>query len=443
MSAKRSVALAGLLSALATAAPAQEPPAPETVRLSLGEAVAKAKEWSARLAQLRSLETAAAEGLRAARAGRRPLLDLSASYSRNANVPELILEFPGQPPRTLFPNIPGNYRTRAALTLPVWTGGRVEGAIEAAGLAREAASRDVDAGRADLVLETTAAYWGLVTARQAERVLREAVASYEGHFRDSRNRLDSGLAARDEVLAVQVEKDRAELTRLRAFNAAEIASADLTRLTGVPLGARIEAVDPLAGGEPGQEAPEALATAALAGRPEVAALRSRIASLESSARVAQAATRPQLGLTAAYDFARPNTRILPLADEWKGTWSLGVGLSLSLDGGRTTAAVAQVRAQAEAVRYQLQEVERGVRLEVTSRLLDLKAAREALGVADRNLEAATENLRVSQDRFTEGVIPSSERLDAETNLLRAGLDRTEAAAQWRLALARLDRAVGR
>ncbi len=37
---------------------------------------------------------------------------------------------------------------------------------------------------------------------------------------------------------------------------------------------------------------------------------------------------------------------------------------------------------------------------------------------------------------------SSERLDAETALLRAGLDRTGAATRLRIAEARLDRAVG-
>ncbi|HSN89282.1 MAG TPA: TolC family protein, partial [Thermoanaerobaculia bacterium] len=61
----------------------------------------------------------------------------------------------------------------------------------------------------------------------------------------------------------------------------------------------------------------------------------------------------------------------------------------------------------------------------------------------RNLEAARENLRVAQDRYREGVIPSSDLLDAETLLLRAGLDQTDAATRIRVALANLDRAVGR
>ena len=121
-------------------------------------------------------------------------------------------------------------------------------------------------------------------------------------------------------------------------------------------------------------------------------------------------------------------------------------MSLSItafDGGRTSAAAAQARAQAEAVRRQLEDLERGIRLEVTSRVLDLGTSRATVEVAERNLEAAEENLRVSRDRYHEGLIASFELLDAETALLHAGLDRTTAATQLRLAQASLVRAVGR
>mgnify|MGYP001445114528 CR=1 FL=1 len=57
--------------------------------------------------------------------------------------------------------------------------------------------------------------------------------------------------------------------------------------------------------------------------------------------------------------------------------------------------------------------------------------------------SAEENVRVSQDRYRAGVSPSSDLLDAETRLLRVGLERTLAAANLQIARARLDRARGR
>ena len=91
-------------------------------------------------------------------------------------------------------------------------------------------------------------------------------------------------------------------------------------------------------------------SSALAARPELVALRSRAAAAEATVRVARAPGLPQVGLSAGYDYARPNNRILPLVDEWKDSWSVGVNVSvIAFDGGRTKAATAQARAQAEAL----------------------------------------------------------------------------------------------
>ena len=416
----------------------------ETVRLTLAEAVERARASSPRLGQLAALQTAADAGLQGARAGRLPVLDLAASYTRNSNVPELILALPGTEPRTIFPNIADDYRTRAGLTLPVYTGGRVEGAIRAADHNREAAGRDLEAGVKDLVLEASSAYWQLVTARESARVLAEAVAAFEAHLKQTKDRQQLGMAARNEVLLVQVERDRAELSRLAADGAAQVANANLVRLADLPPDSEVEPIEPLAA--PAEPRPdlEALVKEALDGRPEAAALRSRAAAAQATVKVARSATLPQASLSAGYDYARPNGRILPPVEEWKGSWSVGVSLSITaFDGGRTSAAAAQARAQAEAVRRQLEDLERGIRLEVTSRVLDLGTSRATVEVAERNLEAAEENLRVSRDRYHEGLIASFELLDAETALLHAGLDRTTAATQLRLAQASLRRAVGR
>jgi len=416
----------------------------ETVRLSLAETVERARASSPRLGQLAALQTAADAGLQGARAGRLPVLDLAASYTRNSNVPELTIALPSTEPRTIFPNIPDNYRTRAGLTLPVYTGGRVQGEIRAADHNRDAAGRDLEAGVKDLVLEASSAYWQLVTARESARVLAEAVAAFEAHLKQTKDRQQLGMAARNEVLLVQVERDRAELSRLAADGAAEVANANLVRLVDLPPGSEVEPIEPLA--SPARPRPdlEALVKEALDGRPEAAALRSRAAAAQAAVKVARSATLPQASLSAGYDFARPNARILPPVEEWKGSWSVGVSLSIrAFDGGRTSAAAAQARAQAAAVRHQLEDLERRIRLEVTSRVLDLGTSRATVEVAERNLEAAGESLRVSRDRYHEGLIASFELLDAETALLRAGLDRTTAATQLRLAQASLERAVGR
>jgi outer membrane protein TolC len=439
----RIVLAAAWLAPSLVVAQAPAPPEPPVVRLTVAEAVERAQQNSPALARLRALEDAATAAEKGTHAERRPDLNLLASYSYRSHVPEFTAPAPGGGTQVIFPDIVNTYRTRLDLRFPLYDG-RLNRDTEAAEHDRLAASHDVTSGNGDTVLETRAAYWNLVAAREQERVLREAIASFDAHLKETRDRESVGMAARNDVLAVQVDRDQAELDRLRAENGAAIASADLVRILGLQPGTRIETADALGApaAPPGEL--EALVSEAFAARPERGALKERVAASEARARAARSGNRPQATLVGGYDYSNPNARILPLTATWQDTWDVGINFSWALiDSGRTAASFNQATAEAAAAAAALEDLERNIRLDVTSRFLDLGSAGAAVGVAERNVEAATENVRVSSDRYREGVMASTDRLDAETGLLRAGLERVRALAQQQLAAAALERAVGR
>ena len=420
------------------------------VRLTVDEAVARAIAASPRLARLSALETAAEAQARGARADRWPQVDLGAGYTRRSEVPELAIFAPTNNPAqpveriVVFPNIQDNWRVRAGVALPLFTGGRIGGQIEAAEQGRSAAGEDLRAGRADLVFETKNAYWSLVTARESQRVFQETIRAYDAHLADARNRERFGMAARNEVLAVQVERDRVELEGLRAEAAADLAEANLHRLLNLPPLARVDPAEPLEAAALPRPDVEVLVAEAQAGRAERKALAARAAAAEAVTGAERGARLPQVALTGGYTYANPNRDIVPPTADWEDTWDVGVGLSWNVfDGGRRSASEARARSQADAAREQLRELDRWIRLEVTQRALELRTAEARLGVAERSVGSADESRRVASDRYREGVIPSSELLDAEVAHERAALARTEALAALRLTAAGLDRAVGR
>lgn len=440
------LALLVLLVAFAPKASASDTASAETapLRLTLDDAIARARDTSARLASFSALSRAAAEGVRGAGAGRRPDLDLAASYTRNSNVPELVLAIPGAPPRTLFPNLPDVWRTHAGARLPLYTGGRVDSEIAAATQMERATASDRAAAASDLTSETHIAYVNVLFARENARVLGEAVATYEAHLKDARNRQDLGLAASHETLAVSVEREQAELARLQSENGAAVALANLLRLVGLPAGTRVELDPAPEAAASATDGTEELAKRAAESRPEVESLRARIRSLEATEKVARSSSRPQAGLEAGFDYTNPNQRYVPWEAKFRHSWSVGVGVNWKvLDGGRSSASAAQARAQADALRAQLSDLESRIRLEVTTRRLELDTALAGRAVARRGIEAARDGVRVARDRYKEGVLSSSELLDAETRLLRAELDASLTEARIQIAIANLARAAGR
>jgi outer membrane protein len=417
----------------------------QPTRLTADETVALALEHAPRLRQLDANRSAAESGVTQARADEKPHIDLSAGYTRYSDVPEFAVNVPGASGGgVLFPNIPNNARARVGASYPLYNGGRTGGLVDAARRERDSAESLLEAARNDLVLETRRAYWSLVTAEDRVRVLTENLTAFDAHLTDARNRERFGLAARNEVLAIEVERDRADVGRVRAETSSRLARANLARLLGLPSGEAIEPVEALAPAAPPAEDSESLVARALENRPEIGALEARVAAAEARARVEKSAILPQVGLTAGYLVAHPNPRFLPPLPEWNDNWELGVSLGWSVfDGGKASAGEARARAQADAVRAELVDVQERIRLEVTSALLDVENAQAEIDLSARALEAARESRRVAAERYRQGVILSSELLDAEVALLRADLDRTEALAGSKLAEAELERAVSR
>jgi outer membrane protein TolC len=432
-----SIAVASLF--LAGEAPAQE----VVLKIPLKEAIARARMVAPRLKQFGWLQEAAEAGTRSARAGHWPSVNVSAGYTRNSDVPDLSITTPGGQQLVVFPNLPNNYRTRAEASLPLFTGGRVSSSVDSARNAERAAVEDFRNGYADLVLETTRAYWGLATALENEQVLKEALAAYEAHLKDAQNRQRVGMAAKNEVLQVQVERDQAELIWIRAQNARQVSTANLLRLLDYDDDIRVEPTDPLESPRPPLPSQETLVNRALERRPDRAALKARVDAAEALIGLQKASFWPQVNAVGGYDYSRPNKKILPMKDDWDVTWDVGLNLTMNLfEGGRSAANVDQARAQARALRAQLDDADEKIRLDVISRLRDLESAEAAVPVTTRSIEAAKENVSVAKNRYHAGVIPSSELLDAETSLLSVGLARADVLARVHTAQAELARAAG-
>lgn len=417
---------------------AQEAP----LRLTIEEALKRADENSDRLAGLRARVDAAA----AAQAGRdaadRPAVALFGGYTRTNHVDEFSFVGPSGASRLLYPDAPDNYRARLDLQWPIYTAGRVAAQVRAAGADREAAAFDVAAARADVRLETVRAFWALVTAEQTQQVLARALESADAHVADLRSRLDQGLIPPNELLSAEAQRSHERVLAVEAQNLRDTAEADLRRLIGGDGGRHIA---PVARTDP-PPMPELAAglDEARSRRPEWQALDRRVAASRERETAAAASARPQVAVAAGYDYARPNPRIFPRLDEWRGSWDASVNLSWSLwDGGRRRAEQAEAAAATRVLRSRASEFDRDLAFEIDARRLEVRSAYAAIPAADEGVRAAVEARRVLLERFNAGVAISTDVLDAQNAVLQAELDRTRAVANARLAVARLDRALGR
>jgi len=429
---------AGLLTG--PAARAQEAP----VRLTLDDALARGLEASHRLAALGARVDASDARATGTEVADRPKVNFVTGYSRLSHVEPYGFSRPDGSKEIVFPDIPNAYRLRLDFSWPIYTWGRTDALERAARAEVAAAGGELDAARADLRLEITRAFWGLVTSRDAVAVLEEALRVADQHLIDVRNRQAVGLVPPNEVASSEAQRAHQEVQLIEAQNVADAAEADLARLVGLAPATPVEPDATLTPASPPAEPDPALVEEARAARPDRTALVRHIDAAEAARAAVAAGTRPQLSVGGGFDYNRPNSRHLPLTDQFQTSWDVGVSLAWPLwDAGRTGAQVAEAAANERAAREQLREFDTVLDVDVRQRRRDLAASLAAVTAAETGVRAAREAHRVVTDRYRQGVATNTEVLDAQVALVSAELDRTRAVANTRLAEARLNRALGR
>ncbi len=417
----------------------------QEVRLTLADAVSRATETSHRLAEARARQEGAEATVRVRHAADQPTVSVNGGYSRTNHVDVFGIPQPDGNLRVVYPDIPDNYRARVEMQWPIYTGGRADALERAARAEAGATSSDLRAAQADLRLEVVRAYWALVTATEAVRVLEEALTRADAHLRDVRSQFDVGLLPPNDVLSVEAQRSREEMQVIEARNQREASLTDLRRLTGLAPDASIVPVENLEAPTASARAdPAVMVSEALKARPERQAMEQRIAGTQDFVRAAEAGRLPSIALVGGVDYANPNPRIFPRQDKWNDSWDVGINVSWSLwDAGRTKAEVAEAAAAQTAARERLAEFDLVTSADVRQRLLDLDSSRAVVRASADAVRSATEARRVVTERFNVGVATSTEVLDAQVALLQSELDRTRALAGVRLSEARLDRALGR
>ena len=297
--------------------------------------------------------------------------------------------------------------------------------------------------RLDARLEAARSFWALVTATQTEAVVQRALDTLDAHLRDLRSRLDQGLIPPNDVLTAEAQRAHQQVLAIEARNIRQVAKADLRRIIGEDSGRDIET-----GGRDGCRCTRAgdrdARGGARASVPNGGRWPAASKVHASAKRPPRRPPSPRLRSRAATITRGPNPRIFPRVDDWHYSWDASVNVSWSLwDGGRRRAEQAEAAANTRALTARSADFDRQLAFEVEQRRLDLDSSIAAIAATEAGVRAAQEAQRVVGERFAAGVATNTDVLDAQTDLLQAELDRTRAIASAHLAMARLDRALGR
>jgi len=325
-----------------------------------------------------------------------------------------------------------DWRLRPMLTtvVPLYTGGQIPAAQDAAA----SAVRQADAERAQqaqtLTSELVQAYFGQQLAAQALAVRGEVRDGLEQHLAHAEALEQEGFATRAQRLQATVARDGSERAYRKAVNdhdAVRMALAQMLRSESpvtpmTPLFVNATPIGTL----------QDYTRAALERHPELSRLRAMEEQAGQGVRVRQAALKPQVFLFGQYDLNRHDALLT------ESDWAVGIGLKYTfLSGNDRIRQISAAREQQIQVQAGLREAENRIVTGVTQAWSALETARQQFLLLDSSLEQARENLRLQTLSFREGQSTSLDVIDARLSLGGALIERAQAAYEYDMALARL------
>ncbi len=375
-----------------------------------------------------------------------PQASASLSYSRFS----LITPFAfgeGEDGKPLFGLPAGGFSaTMGAVSIKkeLFGGFAEKAAQQSADLLLRASKLDAQRNRQELIYTVTDAYYNIVKLLRSTDVINQNIQQFDEREKDARNLEKEGVILSNEVLKLQIQKHNLELSCLQVEKAKETALFNFSLLIGAENTTGIVVDTTLRNNTVILETINSFIDQAIQARPELQANILRQQSADAQLRLVKSNKYPHIGLSAGYNYVNPNASLIPEAKTFINAWNIGLGISYNIGSlynlkGRLSTAQNVIN---ESI-LQGQQQSDQIRSEVIAVYHNYELAIEQQKVIRTALEQAQENYRLTESRFRNGLVGSTELLDANTFLLQAQLNLINSKVDGQLAYQRLLKATGR
>jgi outer membrane protein len=340
------------------------------------------------------------------------------------------------PPRTVTTIKEPEENTQAVVSLSqvLFDFGKTFASTDAARRLAEQAQEDVELQRQLITQTVKESFININFARRLIRVQEQALERADLNLRSARGFFEVGTRPKSDVARAEVDVANARVDLIRARNAERLARVALNTAMGIAADAATDVQDNLVYEAMTIDRSQLLSQA-LAQRPEYKQARLRVSEAEARMRRAFRDFFPDVTANAFYGSTRADMNEI---------WQVGVALSWTIfDGGNRLARFRETKVNVDAAQARVRSTELDISREVEQAQLNVSEAQERIGAAQTAVASAQENFRLAQGRFDAGVGTILELTDAQLFLTQAQNTEAQALADYRIAVARLERAIGR
>lgn len=352
----------------------------------------------------------------AARLQNDALATLSALVEQGTLSAAEALNAAGQSLRKAFrTNTRNLFGTDILVKQPIYMGGSVKATNKMADVQLDMADNNIDLITQQTIYDVEQAYWLVVSLRQ-KQILAARFLNLVRHLHDDvAKMLAQGMATRADELRVAVRVNEAELSQTQVDDGLTLARMHLCQICGLPPNSDIRLTDEdgatlsAAAIEAGPDT-----TIGYAQRPELRLLADAVEMSRHTTTITRAAFLPQLMATGGYMATAPNVYD-GYQNNLSGTFHVGLTLRVPVwNWGEGSHRIHASKAATTIARLELDETNELIRLQVSQAKFSRNEACKRLHMATHNLTSAEESLRCANVGFKEGVMKTTDVMEAQT-----------------------------
>ena len=331
----------------------------------------------------------------------------------------------------------------ATLTQPLFMGGKIIAYNKITKYAEQLAESQHETSIQELILNTDQAYWQVISLVNKKNLAESYLELLKSLDSDVEKMIAEGVATKADGLSVKVKVNEAEVTLTKVENGLSLSKMVLCQLCGLPLDTDIKLADEeMENLSLPNTYTESNVSTALANRHELKSLELATEIYRQKVNVVRSEFLPSLAFTANYLVTNPSL-VNGFENKFRGLWAAGVILKIPVfHWGEGVYKVKAAKAEANIAKYQLEDVKEKVELQVTQASYKVNEATKQLHAAEQNMEKAEENLKYAKLGFKEGVIPTSNVLEAQTAWLSAQSGKIDAQIDMKMSEIYLNKSMG-
>ncbi len=368
-----------------------------------------------------------------------PTITLQASKILNEKLMEIEVPplYPGAKPQNAPFDFTRKYEVGLQIVQPLFTGGKIFYNYKNARLDLDIAREKRESVRQDVILQVKKTFFNILVLEKLREAHQQALKLAETNLGNIKANYDVGIASKYDLLRAQLTVSSIKPSIAEVEKLIGLAFLSLKFMTGIPAQTQIH----LDGTLTHRKSPLQVARwidSALSNRSEILQMEKQIRKSKNMQKIAHAQFLPDISLVAAYSYRSDYFNFRK--GNWDGYNSVYLGIRFPIFARlERIGRVGETKVLGKILNLHYRQLKDTTRLQVSALALTLQQEYANIQAGEKEIETASEGVRVAEVTYLEGLISILELNSSIDALTRARVRYLQALYNYNIAAAELEK----